>query len=129
MLQLILKAILSFFWSKFEDSYQKEKLKQINKRILINEVKDIAAKAAEHNIQIGADGESIDDSLLRLERAAAKHVVDSTGDSPRPITFAGFKRLGTEGDRSSVESNTPDVPVSYGASDSSDSEGERPGAE
>ena len=108
ILKLILGALLKFVWARAEKWYQQELTYQRNKKILINEVKDVARKMAETGDNVRIERESIDDSFLRLERISIKR----EPVAPRingPI-FGDAYRRGEEGNRSGDSLDLPEVP-------------------
>ncbi len=71
-LAVILRVILTFVWGRVEDWVESEYQKQQLKRKIVKEVKDVAKQIQAENAAIADDPESIDDSLLRLERGRAR---------------------------------------------------------
>lgn len=118
ILRLIIGAILRFVWDRAEQWYREEMRYRENKRVILREVKNVAREAAQRNETIAVNRESIDDSLLRLERHA----------QPRNI-FAEYKRSREEGDRGGDSGELSEVPVSDEGSDPSNSDAERSGSE
>jgi hypothetical protein len=130
ILKLVIGAVLRFFWDRAEDWYQQELRYQRNKRILIEEVKDVARKAADANEDIAFDRESVDDSLLRLERVVQR--TQSIASDPLSIgqpLFGAAYLNGTCRDSSGDSGELPEISVSDVGSDSDNPESERPGTE
>lgn len=73
LIQTVLGVVLKFVWGRVEEWVNQEIRYQENKRVLIEEVKDVARKAAQDNSAIAVTRESIDDSLLRVERIIQRH--------------------------------------------------------
>lgn len=124
IVKLILGALLRFFWERAESWYQQELLYQKNKRLILNEVKDVARKAAEENSRIAIDRESVDDSFLRLERVILRREV-SVG---RPI-FGDAYRGGPDRDSAGYQGVAPAVSVSESGSPEEAAGIERSGSE
>lgn len=118
ILKLVLGAILRFVWDRAEEIYQRELKYQTNKRILINEVKDIARKVADSGDDLRVERESVDDSFVRLERIAIKRE-PAPARIDRPIFGNAYKR-GTSGDSSGDSVDLSEV------SPSDDSSAEEP---
>ena len=82
LLESMLSVVLKFVWGRLEGWIDRRIRYEQNKRILINEVKDVAKKAAERNERIAVDRESVDDSFVRLERFTVRKQSDES-DEPR----------------------------------------------
>lgn len=130
--KLILGAILRFIWDRAEEWYQEELRYQKNRKVLIEAVEGVAREAAKQNEAIAIDRESIDDSLMRLERIVVKREAESNlGDSlsiGRPVFGEAFRdgiRANSAGDQGQLSA----VPVSDSGSNPDDQESERPGVE
>ena len=121
ILRLIISSILRFFWGKAEDWYREELQYRKNKKEILNEVDSIAREAAKRNEDIAATRESIDDSLLRLDRVRrAKPDFDSDGrDNRHP--FRNFKSRGETADTDGDSVDVAAISVPIGGSDTGDS--------
>ena len=130
ILKIILTAVLRFFWERAEEIYQREVRYQRNKRVILDQVKEVAREAADTNDQIAVTRESVDDSLMRLDRFRVRR--ESTPSTEvsigRPIFGDAYRRR-AEGTGVSDQGELPELSASDEGSTGSDSEGERPGTE
>ena len=132
ILKIILTAVLRFFWDRAEEIYKREVRYQRNKRVILNQVKEVAREAADRNDRIAVTRESVDDSLMRLDRFRVRRE-SQPAVSPEvridgPVFGDAFKRR-AGGDSGGDQSQLPDVPGSDAGSDSGDQGPEQPGAE
>lgn len=130
IIKIIVGAILRFVWDRADKWYKRELQYQRNKRVLIEEVKNVARDLAEKDLDIARDRESIDDSLLRLDRARNKAESGNSGGggTPRGI-FAGYNASREAGNSDGDSEQQAELPLSDVGSYSGDSTGEQPGIE
>jgi hypothetical protein len=126
ILKLILGAVLRFLWDRAEKMYQRELAYRRLKKELVNEVKVIAREAADRGDSIRIERESVNDSLLRLERLVIKRRESQRID--RPVFGEAYRRPAS-GDRSGDSGGLSEVPSAGGGRYSGDSEAEQFGAE
>lgn len=109
VLKLIVTWILQFLSKKFEKAYESALREQRNKRVVLDEVKEILNEAKIRNEDIASQPESVADSMSRLRRLAeAKR--DSDGGAKWTSPFAGFDAERARRNQEGVPSESPAVP-------------------
>lgn len=123
ILKLIVTWVLQFLSKKFQDAYESALREQRNKRVVLNEVKEILNEAKIRNEDIASQPESVTDSMSRLRRLAeAKR--NSDGGAKWTSPFAGFDASRARRDSDGVAGESSTISSSESASGGGNRTGE-----
>lgn len=118
--KLILSSVLRFIWSKAEDWYQRELRFFKYRKTVLKTVDRVAEELADENIEIADDLESIDDSLLRLDKL--RQAQRDIPDPAIPVRLFGVVAERKSRDQEGDSVDVPTVPDSTTGSIGDDSE-------
>lgn len=126
LLKLILGWLMRWFSQRWDDAYESALRDQRNKRVVLDEVKEILNEASRRNEDIAAQPESVADSMLRLKRLAAARESGESIDGGAKWTspFRGYDpgRAGANQDSIPSESSAVPSPESGGGGEAGTTE-------